>query len=610
MKPYLALTAILGAILISTPTLAAAKARGDALAAIDLRNVKVDGEIGRRMALTIEGNLLKIDLDKDFLAPFSGGGLGAGMNDGSGGYVGLGKTLDGIVRLAANTRHDRLTKLKKHAIACLIASQEPSGYIGIIPEGKRTWTLWDIHEQSYIIYALVSDYTYFREKSSLEAARKLGDYLIGRWPTKPSDWAEKMPGNTDLCTVGLKAAFFALYQSTGDKRYLDFFTNELKTEQWSLPIVIGRFFPFDGHLYCYCSHCLPQLDLYRLDPKASLLGQTQRGMDFLLTKDGLGITGGAGRDECWSEDQAGAGNYAETCATAYQIFVYDNLLRLRGDSRWGDIIERTIYNSAFAAQSPDGRQIRYYSPFEGKRVYFGVDGYCCPGNFRRLMAFLPELIYYRTQDRGIAVNLYNTSKATLNVNGCSVALEQKTDYPSSGRVALSVNLSTPRKFALLLRTPRWCTNASASVNGKPVKAAAKPGTFLKIDRTWKPGDKVELNVPMTWRFIAGRKAQAGRAAIMRGPVLYTLNPSGNPDLADIDLKRLVIHPSTIELIKDDSVRPGGTACRVKADLDTVGSGALTLTLQEFPDPDGQLIYFQLADPKVAVQDELLGRIKL
>ena len=587
--------------------------RTAALTPVDFRQVKVGGEIGRRMDLTIHGNLLAIDVDRDFLPLFQ-----VKTGRGNDTYVGLGKTMDGMVRLAANTGNAALLARKKHVIEELIKTQEPDGYIGFMRPESRTWELWDLHEQGYIITALVLDARLCGEVSSLAAARKLADYIIGRWPTKPAAWDNSLHVNEYLATIGLKRAFLLLSEAANDRKYLDFCVRQLEVKEWKQDIVLGRHGTIEGHSYSYCSHCLAQLELYRSDPDPLLLQPTMRAMDFMLAGDGMGITGGVGHDECWTDQQAGNGNFAETCSTAYQLFLYDGLLRLRGEARWGDLIERTLYNTAFAAQSPDGRQIRYYTPFEGRRSYYDRDTYCCGGNFRRMIATLPELIYYRSGN-GVVVNLYTASQATLGEGADAVVVRQETDYPSSGLVTIMVDPARAMNFPLLLRIPGWCVQAAAKVNGKAVDGTAKAGEFLRIERTWQRGDKVTLDLPMPWRFIAGRKTQTGRAAIMRGPVVYSLSPGrittsatgaapAAPSLAsEIDLKRLVLLPATIEpVLADATVRPGGTACRIKADLDQAGKGAYTLTLTEFPDPDGQATYFQLADPNAAVADELLA----
>lgn len=743
-------------------------AAADVLHPVDVRQVKLGGELGRRVEITIEGNLLKLD-PRSQVGPFVTKNTRGGEP-----FVGAGKTLDGMVRLAACTGNPAIIARKKQFVETLLGAQEPDGYIGIMPEDIRTWQIYDVHDQAFIIQALVADFQLFDAKESLAGARKLADYLIGRWPSKPAGWTDRVPGNEDIAFIGLDMAFVMLHQATGDKKYLDFVNsltiNHMKVPEWDREIVLGRHGRVFGHIYAVLSHCQAQLHLYRLDPSPKLLTTTRRAMDFLLAKDGMAITGGAGHDECWSNGQHGGGHLGETCATAYQIFMYDELLRMQGESRWGDLIERTVYNAAFAAQSPDGRRLRYYSPLEGKRQYWGSDTYCCPGNYRRLVAAVPRLVYYRTA-AGVVVNLYTASKATLeDVGGGAVEIRQETDYPNSGRVAIHVAPRQPTAFPLLLRIPRWCDQAAARVNGQPVAAPAKPGEFLKIERTWQDGDTVTLDMPMPWRFIAGRKSQSGRAAVMRGPVVYTLNPAkiakaataadpappplgvdilanhdkwfernarlGKPlvvgtkeysrglmchapsklvvrlpgpgktfsaivgvdanndaaakgsvvfavkvadkvvfksdvlrgkmegvpvnvelngakefilevgdggdgiayDQADWaearvsmadgseqwlgdmpvrdsrsestsalnDLKRLVLLPATAALVPNDtSVRPDGTACRIQADLDKVDKGAFTLTLTEFPDPEGQWTYFQLADPQVAVDDELL-----
>jgi hypothetical protein len=107
--------------------------------------------------------------------------------------------------------------------------------------------------------------------------------------------------------------------------------------------------------------------LFRIHPEEKLLGPAMEAMHFMTAKDGMTITGGVGQDEVWTADQDGGRGLAETCATAYQIRVYENLLRLKGDSRYGDLMERTIFNTLFGAQSPDGRRIRYYTPLAQSR---------------------------------------------------------------------------------------------------------------------------------------------------------------------------------------------------------------------------------------------------
>jgi uncharacterized protein len=583
-------------------------AADDVFMPLDVRNVKVGGEIGRRIDVTIHNNLLVLDAEKDFLAPFKTKTLASG-------YIGLGKLIDAAVRLAAYSKNEKAIALKNRLIDELLRTQEPDGYIGIMTPYARLWGVWDVHEMNYIIYGLVTDYRYFGEKRSLDAARKMADYIVDRWGTMPPDWSQKMQIATYVMIIGLERSMLALHHETNDKKYLDFVVQQRALPEWNLGIVMGRRSMIEGHAYAYLCRCLAQLELYRSQPEPKLLAPTRRAMNFLTAQDGMTITGGAGQAEIWTDDQDGGHCLGETCTTAYQLRVYDNLLRLNGNPRYGDLMERAIYNALFAAQSPDGRKIRYYSPFQGNRIYFDQDGYCCPGNYRRIVAELPAFVYYRSKS-GVAINLYTPSEADFRLAGdTTLKLRQETDYPSADRVTLHVDPSKPAEFPVQLRIPRWCAKASVAVNGRPIDKPIVSGEFFTIERQWSRGDKVTLDMPMTWRFVAGRKRQSGRAAVMRGPVVFCLNPTQkdvlkNQDAAD--LSYLTILPESVkDAPGDNSIRPGGMACEIRADNEWTGLslGNMTIKLTEFPDPKGRCAYFRIPDITKAVPDELLGEIE-
>jgi hypothetical protein len=304
--------------------------------------------------------------------------------------------------------------------------------------------------------------------------------------------------------------------------------------------------------------------------------------------------------------------------------LYDSLLRMEGSSRYGDLMERTIYNALFAAQSPDGRHLRYFSPLEGNRVYWPDDTYCCPSSYRRIISELPGMIYYRWKG-GLAINLYAASQAKVDLGeGVSLTVRQESDYPSSGRVVVHLDPSPAARFPLRLRIPAWAANARVAVNGQPLGQAIAPGAFLEIEREWKGGDQVTVELPMAWRLVRGRARQSGRVAVMRGPQVFCLNPelnvdldwkSGDPTLLTtqspdgVDLGRITLDPASIkEPVPDDSIRSGGMASRVegwKPGFDLSRKGDLRLVLTEFADPGCKATYFRLRDLSVAVDDELL-----
>jgi hypothetical protein len=148
----------------------------------------------------------------------------------------------------------------------------------------------------------------------------------------------------------------------------------------------------------------------------------------------------------------------------------------------------------------------------------------------------------------------------------------------------------------------------ATVNGPPLEAPANDGTFLRIEREWNSGDAVTLRMPMAWRWIRGRKRQEGRAALMRGPLLFCLSRARNSSVGDTDLGGITIAPdSTSGPVEDATVRPDGLACRVKAwspGRKVSASPDLDLVLTEFADPDCEATYFRVPTDAVCTDDEL------
>lgn len=578
----------------------------DKLTSLPPSSVKVGGEIGRRIDVTIDNNLLKLDVDHDFLKPFQ-----IEPEKRTGSYIGLGKLIDAAVRFAAYHPDERVIAQKRRLVEVAIAAQENDGYLGTFPPAKRMWSLWDIHEMGYLIYGLTMDHRFFGNQKSLDAAQKLANYILSNWtahpPKQPTPWDITL----HMGVTGIENAMLALHRETGDGRYLEFVTKTRDLRHWDAHIVTGRWGLIEGHAYAHLCRCLAQLRLDHLQPSARLWKPTRDVLDFILHQDGMAITGECGDHECWHDTQEGTINLGETCATAYLVRWLDELLRREGKPLYGDLIERALFNGLFAAQSPDGRQIRYYTPFDGPRSYFKGDTYCCPNNYRRIIAELPTMIYYQSGD-ALIVDLYTTSEATVALKpGLDLRVRQETDYPNSGRVILRLEPSAPASFPLRLRIPRWCENPTLAVNGQALHKTIKPGEFFVLTRQWNPGDRVELDLPMVWRLVNGRQNQAGRAAIMRGPQVFGLSRSRGKDLAGVDLRLLVLDPASLAgPIKDNTVRPGGQACRVRA----WGAGAwyphgkpnLTLELTEFADPASEAAYFKLPNPnsEQLVEDEL------
>jgi len=570
-------------------------------ASIDPAQVSLGGEMGRRIDLTVHKNLFALNIDNDFLKPFheKQSRLFA--------YIGLGKLLDATVNFAYYTREPKVIELKDHLIKDLLSTQLDDGYIGTFPAGSRLRDIFDEHEIAYVIHGLVDDYRRFHDRASLEAAQRLADYVVKNYETAVAARDPKL-----VCTIDVERAFILLSAAAGNPQYRDYILERDGLRRWDLPIDLvnaGQYSSGEGHAYTFMNRCLAQLDLYREQPDEKLLGQSRRLINYLTQNDGLTITGTCGLTERFRNDQETQGDIGEACATAYLVRLTHHLLQLQDETLSAEIMERTIYNALFAAQSPDGRLLRYYTAIDGPRKYFDQDTYCCPNNWRRIVAELPEMVYYRSADGGVLVNLYAPSSANISLaDDLYVQVRQETDFPNSGKVVIRVDPSRAADLPLRLRIPRWCASATVSVNGKPLAESILRGTCCTIQRRWDAGDSVELNMPMTWRMVQGRKLQAGKVAVMRGPVVFCLSRVRNPGLENMDLRQLKLEPASLaEPVADSTIRPNGIACRVRAwgpNSDPAAPPDLCLLLTEFPDPTGEATYFLTARPEVTVPDEL------
>ena len=570
-------------------------------ASIDPARVSLGGEMGRRIDLTIHKNLFALNIDNDFLKPFHE--KKSALFD----YIGLGKLLDATVNFAYYTRDPKVIELKNHLLKDLLSTQLDDGYIGTFPAGFRLRDIFDEHEIAYVIHALVDDYRRFHDRASLDAAQKLADYVVKNYKTAV---AARDPNL--VCTIDVERAFILLSAAAGNPHYRDYILERDGLRRWNLPIDLvnaGQYSSGEGHAYAYMNRCLAQLDLYREQPGEKLLGQSRRLINYLTKDNGLMITGTCGLTERFRNDQETQGDIGETCATAYLIRLMHYLLQLQDDTLSADIMERAIYNALFAAQSPDGRHLRYYTAIDGPRKYFDRDTYCCPNNWRRVVAELPEMVYYRSADSGVLVNLYTPSSANIPIaDDLYVQVRQETDYPSSGKVVIRVDPSRAADLPLRLRIPRWCASATVSVNGEPLADSPLRGTYCTIQRRWDTGDSVELNMPITWRMVQGRKLQTGKVAVMRGPLVFCLSRVRNPYLENMDLRQFKLDPASFgEPVANNTIRPNGIACQIRAwgpNADPAAPPDLRLLLTEFPDPTGEVTYFLSARSDATVPDEL------
>ena len=422
---------------------------------LPLDTVHVGGLLGERIDTTVHNNLLKLDIEGDFLKPFRD----HQVDDC---YIGLGKLMDAAVHFAQYTRDPEVVAFKERLFSQLIATQEDNGYIGIMRGERRIFMPFDLHDEVHIVSALLEDYRCFGTEASRTTAEKLLSLIMDAYPRMPSTGMLLYGVITKhMMQLGLEHALLNMYDLTHDEKYLSFCLRQCGMDEMDWPIQLERHRPLYGHSYMYLNKSLAHLRLYKLTGNPFHLRQPLRARDFMLNGGGLSVIGGAGVSECWTIDQCGRGNHAETCSTAYQIRFFSQLMQMTGDSRYGDVMERMLYNALLAAQSPDGRRIRYYNPFEGPRKYWPRDTYCCPNNYRRIMAELPGHVVYRDRDGGgLVVNFYTPFEGKTTLNGVPVKIGMETAYPTDDEVIVTLEAASAVEASLRLRIPTWCSQAT------------------------------------------------------------------------------------------------------------------------------------------------------
>ncbi len=238
--------------------------------------------------------------------------------------------------------------------------------------------------------------------------------------------------------------------------------------------------------------------------------------------------------------------YAETCASIGLAFWASRMLGRGPDRRFGDIMERAIYNGALAGLSQDGTTFFYENPLESHGNHHRWVWHhcpCCPPNIARMIGSIGRYMY-GVAESAVAVHLYGESTARLKVAGAALTLSQKGDYPWDETVSLTLTLDRPARFTLHLRVPEWATLPGLRVNGQNADATPDGVTgYLSITRDWADGDSVTLDLPMAARLIHPHpriRADTGRLAVMRGPLVYCAEGADNG--ADLDMMTIGTTP--------------------------------------------------------------------
>jgi len=383
---------------------------------------------------------------------------------------------------------------------------------------------------------LIDAHEYAQDPMAMDIHEKLTRAIVVYLPEKALSRAEmrsrphKDTSYTWDETYTLPENLFLAYQRSGKSFYRDLAKKFLEDDTYFDPLSQGNnVLPFE-HAYSHVNAFSSAMQAYITLGSEKHLRAAKNGFDMLVKTQSF-ATGGWGPNEAFGEPGTGQlGNSLttthasfETPCGAYGHFkITRYLLRVTKDARYGDSMERVLYNTILGAWpiQADGTSF-YYSDYAttGKKVWYGQKWPCCSGTFPQLAADYHISTYLRAAD-GVYVNLFTPSSVQWTDGGGKYALQQETKYPFDNKIQIQVSASTPKEYTLYVRIPAWATpNPVLMVNGKRVSTEVQPGTFASIHNTWKDGDRVEFELPMPLRLEAVDANHPDIVALVQGPLV-------------------------------------------------------------------------------------------
>jgi DUF1680 family protein len=460
-----------------------------------------------------------------------------------------------------------LAALLDTAIELVAAAQGADGYVNsyfTAAEPGRRWTDFaqghELYCLGHLAQAAVAHHRATGDGRLLAITRRFADYVDGLLgPGK----RVAVPGHPEIET-----ALVELYRETREGRYLDlarFFLDERgrglvgpgrygSAAYYQDRVPVREATELEGHAVRQLYLTAGVTDVYLETGEPALLAAVRRQWDDLVRRK-LYLTGAAGARHLAESfghpyelpsDLA----YGETCAAIGSLMWSWRMLLATGEGRFADLVERTLYNGVLGGVSLDGERYFYVNPLasDGREERISRGGCvrrewhqvaCCPPNVMRLIASLGH--YVATRDgSGLQVHQYVAGRiATALAPGRAVALRVETAYPWDGAVRFRVEASDGRPWTLALRVPAWCAGAAVRAAGRPAAAAPDASGYLRLERTWAPGDVVELDLSMAPRLVEPHpwiEGARGCVAIERGPLVYCLEQADHPGAALADLE--------------------------------------------------------------------------
>ena len=553
------------------------------------------------------------------------------------------KWLEAVGNILMLERDPELEKQADGVIDIIEKAQEEDGYLNTyytIEAPDKKWSnLLECHElycAGHFIEGAVAYYKATGKEKIYQIACRLADHLV-RTFGPGEDQIHGYPGHQEI-----ELALLRLYDLSGEESYLrlaeyfidtrgtnDFFEQEFERRDhfsfWAEKKTEDPNQYYNQYPYTYYNQFHKPVreqeeavghavrGVYMYTAMADLAARTEdarlleacRKLWENITKRQMYITGGIGSTPSGEAftmdfDLPNDTNYSETCASIGLIFFAERMLRAETDSVYADVMEQALYNTVLGGMNYEGNRFFYVNPLESvpkvcrenpqryhvkpiRQKWFACA--CCPPNIARLIGGLWEYIYTASEDR-VNVHLYIAGQADVRLQDGTLHIRQETAYPLDGSVRFEVQADTEKEVALALRIPRWAKHYAVTLAGEKVQPDAVENGYAVFRRNWKEKTEIRLELEMKAQFIAANRNihyDLGRAAIIRGPLVYCLEEADNGPRLD-------------EIILD-------TSCELQEEKTSDWNGTVELTAQgwRIHVPDTEELYMPYQSRKERVQ---------
>jgi hypothetical protein len=330
-------------------------------------------------------------------------------------------------------------------------------------------------------------------------------------------------------TYTLPENFYIAYLRSGDPRYRKLAERFLQDKDYFTPLSEGENILPGLHAYSHVNALCSAVQAHLVDGSAMHLKAARNGFDFVRTTQSF-ATGGWGPDETFRKPGSGEmgesltkthASFETPCGSYGHFKIARYLMRITGDSSYGDSMESVLYNTILGAKPilEDGTSFYYADYNDSATKFYHQDKWpCCSGTFPQITADYGISSYLSAPD-GVYVNLYVPSQLSWSQHGTRCTLVQRTQYPYSSETSMELQMEKPESFSIYLRVPAWAGSAThLAVNGKTETVGLKPGTFVPVRRTWKNSDRIEFTIDRPFRLMPADQQHPNQMALLQGPV--------------------------------------------------------------------------------------------